>query len=64
MTFVLAHHLLAEVFLEVLANDKDQLAETGVDGIINGVVHDCFTIGAQTVHLLQASITAAHTGSK
>ena len=50
--------------LEILADDIDHFAKPRLDGVMNGIVDDGFAMGAQTVHLLQAAITAAHTGCK
>ena len=61
MALILAEHLVAEVLLEVFADDEDQFAKTGVDGVVDGVVHDGFAVGAETVKLFQAAVTAAHT---
>ena len=58
----------ADFFLEslfkVTANHKDDFAETGADGVINGVIKDDFTVGAHGVKLLEATVTAAHPGCK
>ena len=64
VVLILADNLLAEIVLKILADDKHQFAETGLDGIVDGIVHNRFAVGAQTVHLLQTTIAAAHAGSK
>ena len=62
--FIFLEHLLAEVCLEVFADDEYDFAEAGLDGIVYRVVHDGFTVGAEAVELLQAAIAAAHAGCK
>ena len=49
-----------ELLEEVLADDIDDAAETGLHGVINGIIDDGLAIGAQAVHLLEAAIAAAH----
>ena len=61
VAFILGEHNAAEVVFEVLADNEYQLAEAGVDGVVDGVVHDGFAVGAETVKLFQAAVTAAHT---
>ena len=64
MTLIFGKDLLAEILFEILADHPDDLAKTGLDGVIDTVVHDRLAVGAQTVQLFQTTITAAHTGSK
>ena len=52
------------VFQEVFAHYIDHLAESGVDCVVNGIVDDCFFVGAEAVHLLEAAVTAAHSSCK
>ena len=52
------------VGLEEVTDDIDHLAETGFHGIVDGIVNDGFSVGAQTVHLFESAVTAAHAGSK
>ena len=64
MAFVLGENDFAEVVFEVFTNDKHEFAKAGVDGVVDGVVHDGFAVGAELVKLLEAAVTAAHAGSK
>ncbi len=64
MSFVFRKDLFAEILFEILAYYKHNLAESGVYGIIDRVVHDCFSVGAEAVELLEAAITASHAGCK
>ena len=45
----------AEVRLNILADDKNQLVESGCNGIVDGVVHDDFIIQAHRLQLLDAA---------
>ena len=60
MTLILRQYLLFEVFLKVFANNKDNLSEPCLDGIVDGIVHDGFTIRAKSVELFQPAIAASH----
>ena len=53
-------HGFLELLEEVLADDIDDPAETGLYGVVDGIVDDGLAIGAQSVHLLEAAIAAAH----
>ena len=64
VTLIFRDNLLTEILFKILADYEDQFAESGLDGIVDGVVHDGFTMRSQTVKLFQTSVTAAHTGSK
>ena len=55
---------LAEVVFEVFADDKHELTEAGVDGVVDRVVHDSLSLGAERVELFEATVAAAHTGSE
>lgn len=41
--------LSRKILLEILADNENELAEAGIDGVVNGIVHDCFTVGTQSV---------------
>lgn len=55
---------LAEIVFEVFADNKHELTEAGVDGVVDRVVHDGLSLGAERVELFEATIAAAHTGSE
>ena len=57
---VLSEYLCTELFFEVFTDDPYDLAESGLDGIVDTVVHDGLAVRSQTVELLQAAVTAAH----
>ena len=61
-TFVLTQYDAAEIILEVLADDKHDLAKTCAKRIIDTVVQDSLAVRAQAVHLFQSSVAAAHSG--
>ena len=60
MSFVLADDFVAEILFKILADHKDQFAETGLNGVIDRIVHNRFAVRAQAVQLLQTAITASH----
>ena len=60
MPLILRQYLLFEVFFKVFANNKDYLSEPCLDGILDGIVHDGFTIRAKTIELFQPTIAASH----
>ena len=55
---------LLHLLTEILADDIDDLAESGLDGIINRIVDDGFSVGADAIHLFESSIAAAHSGGQ
>ena len=54
----------AECLLDVFADDEDELAEAGAEGVVDGVVDDGFAGGADGVDLLETAVTAAHAGGE
>lgn len=62
MAFVFGNNLVAEILLKIFTNYENELSKTGIDGIVNRIIHDSFAIRAQSVQLFQATITAAHAG--
>ena len=62
--FIFRKHFFAEVSFEILADNKYNFTESGAKSIEYRVVHDCLAVGAETVELFEAAVTAAHTGSK
>ena len=61
---VFRDNLVAEILFEILADNEDEFAKSGIDSIIDRIIHDGFTIGAQSIQLFQATVTTAHTGSQ
>ena len=51
-----------EVLSDGLFNQDDSGAESGLIGIVNGVVQDGLAIAAQGINLFQPAIAAAHAG--
>ena len=47
-----------------VTDDKDHLAETGLDGIVDRVVDDGLAARAETVHLLEGAVAGTHPGSQ
>ena len=64
VSLILGEDLGTELLLEILTDYSYDLAESGLDGIVDTIIHDGLSIGAQTIELLQAAITAAHTCCK
>ncbi len=64
VTFVFGQYFFAEVLLEVFAYYENNLAESGVYGIVDRIVHDGFAVGSESVKLFETSVAAAHAGSK
>jgi hypothetical protein len=55
-------HGFAEGLLDVAANDKDHLAETGAQGIEHRVINDDFPVGSDGINLFESAVTASHAG--
>ena len=51
-----------ELLLKAVTDDKDHLAKTGTNGVVDRIVHDNLAIGAHAVHLFQSAVAAAHSG--
>ena len=49
---------LAERLLNVAADDKDDLVKAGLDGVVDGVVHQDLAVGAHRRQLLDAAAVA------
>ena len=56
--------VLFHVGLEVFPDDVDDLAETGFHGVVDGIVDDGLSVGAEAVHLLESAVAAAHAGGQ
>ena len=54
---------VAEGLFDVFADDENDFAETGAQGVVDGVVHDGLAAGTDRIDLLQSAIAAAHAGS-
>ena len=63
-TGVLGLDGLLHIGLEGLADDIDDLAEAGFHGVVDGIVDDGFSVGAEAVHLLESAVAAAHAGGQ
>ena len=57
---VFRQNLIAKVLLKILADYKYNLTKSGLNGIINRIIHDGFTIRAQSVKLFQPTVAASH----
>ena len=64
VVFIFGEHDAAEVLFEILADNKHEFAESGVDGIVDGVVHDGLSVRAQSVQLLESAVAATHSSSE
>ena len=53
-----------ELLFKAVADYKYHLSESCADGIVNGVIHDDFPVGAYAVHLFQSAVAAAHASGK
>ena len=51
----------AELLFERVADDENDLAETGADGVVDRIIYDGLVVGADPVHLLERTVTGAHT---
>ena len=60
VSLVFRQNLIAEILLKILAYYKYNLTKSGLNGIINRIIHDGFTIGAQSVKLFQPTVAASH----
>ena len=60
VAFVLRKHLVAKFLFKVLTDYEHKFAEAGVNGVVDGVVHDCFAVRAEAIQLFEAAVTAAH----
>ena len=49
MAFVACENLLAELLFEIAADDPDDLAETGLNGIEDTVIHDALSLRTEGV---------------
>ena len=52
---------LAELLFERVADDENDLAETGADGVVDRIIYDGLVVRADSVHLLERTVTGAHT---
>ena len=53
-----------ERLFKILADDEYYFPESGLNGIIDLIIHDGFTMRPEAIELFQSSITAAHAGSQ
>jgi len=47
-----------------VADNEDDFAETGAEGVEDGIVEDGFAAGADGVDLFEAAVAAAHAGGE
>ena len=47
-----------------MAYDKNNFSKSASNSIINRVIHDCFSVRAQTIKLFETAVTATHSGSQ
>ena len=52
---------LAELLFEGVADDEYDLAEASADGVVDRIIYDGLVVGADPVHLLERTVTGAHT---
>ena len=64
VTLVLGENLCAELLLEVTTDNPYNLAEAGLNSIIDAVVHNALSLRTKCVELLEAAIAASHTSSQ
>ncbi len=62
--FIFAEYFFAEILLKIFADNEYYFSESGLNGIVYGVVHYCLAVGAEAVELFESAVTAAHTGSQ
>ena len=55
---------LFKISLEILSDDINHFSESCLNGIVNGIIYDGFSVRTEAVHLLESSVAAAHSGSK
>ena len=61
---VFARDGLLELLEEILADDVNDFAETGLHGVVDGIVNDGFAVRTDAVHLLESAVAAAHAGGE
>ncbi len=57
---VFAGDVVAEDLFEVFADDEDDVGEAGLEGVVDGVVHEGFAVGADGFDLFESAEAAAH----
>ena len=61
---IFAQYFLAEVCLEIMADNEHYLAESGLKSVVDTVVHDGLALRTYAVELFETAIAAAHAGCK
>ena len=64
LILIFRQDLGTELLFEVLADDPYHLTESGLDGVVDTIVHDGLAVWSQTIELLQSAITASHASSE
>ena len=59
-----ARKMFAQGGFDLGPGQDDDFAEPGAQGVVNGVVDDDFTVGADGVDLFKAPVATAHSGGK
>ena len=64
LILIFRQDLRTELLFEVLADYPYHFTESGLDGVVDTIVHDGLAIRSQTIELLQSAITASHASSE
>ena len=64
MTLIFAEDFIAEIGLEIVADNKYDFAKAGLQGVVDAIVHDGLALWPYAVELFEAAVAAAHAGSK
>lgn len=60
MALVFSEDFFTEVVLKVFTYYENDFTEAGAYGVVDGVVHDGFAVGAELVELFKTAVTATH----
>ena len=60
MALVFSEDFFTEVVFEVFTDYENDFTEAGAYGVVDGVVHDGFAVGAELVELFKTAVTATH----
>jgi len=62
VTFIFGDDFVAKILFEIFADNKNKFTKSGVNGIIDRIIHNSFAVRTQSVQLFEATITATHSG--